>query len=255
MGCFELPAPIGDPEKSRIDPAMNGIWIDESGDFDGVVMIFEPYDKRTWLVRWMPLEDSDVAAATVERDEQEFADAKPEDEVEKEPADTTPEPVMEAAPSDDEADAGDDSGLAEEVIVSIDDRSWLEKLEDGDLVAAEGIALFKTWKTRIRGENFITMEFRVEIDSDNGMTPRVWWGARVWLTEDDKLAIHFINNDFDGIEAGMSRRDLERVIRRNHDNSELYFGDEPILLTRVPLEVYDQVKDILEDSGLAGSFE
>jgi hypothetical protein len=203
----------------------------------------------------MPLEDSDVAAATVESDEQESANTMSEDEAEQVSTDTTPEEQTEAVPSDNDAETGDDSAPVEEVIVWTAERSWLEKLEDGDLVAAEGIALFKTWKTRIRGETFITMEFRVDIDSETGMTPRVWWGAKAWLTEDEKLAIHFIDNDFDDIEDGMSRRQLERVIRRNHDNDDLYFSDGPILLTRVPLELYDQVKDIVEDSGLAGSYE
>jgi hypothetical protein len=41
-----LPVPIGDPERSRIDPDMTGIWV----GFDRGVTLFEPYDKRTWLV-------------------------------------------------------------------------------------------------------------------------------------------------------------------------------------------------------------
>jgi hypothetical protein len=41
-----LPVPVGDPERSRVDPDMTGIWL----GFDGGVTYFEPYDKRTWLV-------------------------------------------------------------------------------------------------------------------------------------------------------------------------------------------------------------
>ena len=33
MGCFELPAPIGDPERSRIEPGITGIWVDDD-EFD-----------------------------------------------------------------------------------------------------------------------------------------------------------------------------------------------------------------------------
>lgn len=48
-----MPVPIGDPERSRIDPDLTGVWavlasgesFDESGFY-----VFEPYDKRTWLV-------------------------------------------------------------------------------------------------------------------------------------------------------------------------------------------------------------
>ena len=44
-----IPVPLGDPENSRIDPDLNGLWIMEDGP-DEWVLLFEPYDKRTWLV-------------------------------------------------------------------------------------------------------------------------------------------------------------------------------------------------------------
>jgi hypothetical protein len=45
MAC--LPVPIGDPEHSRIDKHMSGVYADWA---DGSFTIFEPFDKRTWLV-------------------------------------------------------------------------------------------------------------------------------------------------------------------------------------------------------------
>jgi len=42
-----LPVPIGDPEQSRIDSRLNGIWLDEDLE---AVWVFQPYDKRTWLI-------------------------------------------------------------------------------------------------------------------------------------------------------------------------------------------------------------
>lgn len=47
-----LPVPIGDPERSRIDPDMTGIWV----GFEKGVTFFEPYDKRTWLVTSVALD-------------------------------------------------------------------------------------------------------------------------------------------------------------------------------------------------------
>lgn len=45
-----IPVPIGDPEKSRIDDDFTGIWMSvETEDLPNIVL-FEPYDKRTWLV-------------------------------------------------------------------------------------------------------------------------------------------------------------------------------------------------------------
>lgn len=44
-----LPVPIGDPERSRIDADISGVWI-VPGDNIINVYLFEPYDKRTWYV-------------------------------------------------------------------------------------------------------------------------------------------------------------------------------------------------------------
>jgi len=48
-----MPVPIGDPERSKIDPELTGIWVtlkdSESLEEPGFY-VFEPYDKRTWLV-------------------------------------------------------------------------------------------------------------------------------------------------------------------------------------------------------------
>ena len=54
-----MPVPIGNPERSRIDPNMTGVWVALSDEepADGVLFhVFEPYDKRTWLVTWMAAE-------------------------------------------------------------------------------------------------------------------------------------------------------------------------------------------------------
>ncbi len=42
-----LPVPIGNPERSRVDPELGGLWIG-MGDAPAVVLL-QPYDKRTWL--------------------------------------------------------------------------------------------------------------------------------------------------------------------------------------------------------------
>jgi hypothetical protein len=59
LACIpSFPVPIGDPEKSRIDPAISGMWV--AGDVDGLaVWWFIPYDKRTWLMTWYSIEVDD----------------------------------------------------------------------------------------------------------------------------------------------------------------------------------------------------
>jgi len=50
MACFTLPVPLGDPEKSRVDPDLSGVWIiSDNEEFDGF-LVLEPWDKRSWMV-------------------------------------------------------------------------------------------------------------------------------------------------------------------------------------------------------------
>ena len=51
-----MPVPIGDPERSRVDPELNGVWALTEDSDDSVYYLFRPYDKRTWLV--ITVEDS-----------------------------------------------------------------------------------------------------------------------------------------------------------------------------------------------------
>lgn len=56
-----MPVPIGDPERSRIDPGITGVWIALDGSADQPFYAFEPYDKRTWLVTGVTIEEGDDA--------------------------------------------------------------------------------------------------------------------------------------------------------------------------------------------------
>ena len=50
-----MPVPIGDPERSRIDPDINGVWVmQEEGEF--AMYAFQPFDKRTWLITGAAIE-------------------------------------------------------------------------------------------------------------------------------------------------------------------------------------------------------
>jgi hypothetical protein len=55
-----MPVPIGDPERSRIDPDLNGPWVlDDGGDVN--LYLYQPYDKRTWLVIVARIEEGSEA--------------------------------------------------------------------------------------------------------------------------------------------------------------------------------------------------
>ena len=57
-----MPVPIGDPERSKIDPELTGVWAALSTDdviSEVGFYLFEPYDKRTWLVTGAGLVEGD----------------------------------------------------------------------------------------------------------------------------------------------------------------------------------------------------
>ncbi|MDH3276232.1 MAG: hypothetical protein OEM99_17010 [Gammaproteobacteria bacterium] len=56
-----MPVPVGDPERSRIDPGITGVWVVLDDSADPAFYAFEPYDKRTWLVTGVPIEEGDDA--------------------------------------------------------------------------------------------------------------------------------------------------------------------------------------------------
>jgi len=56
-----MPVPIGDPERSRIDPDITGVWALLDDSEGPGFYAFEPYDKRTWLLTGMPIEEGDDA--------------------------------------------------------------------------------------------------------------------------------------------------------------------------------------------------
>jgi len=60
-----LPVPVGDPERSRIDPELNGIWALTSEGSDDGYYLFRPWDKRTWLVLGVEDDGGEVKPAAV----------------------------------------------------------------------------------------------------------------------------------------------------------------------------------------------
>ena len=58
-----LPVPIGDPERSRLDSDMTGVWLEVDGE--PFVTMFEPYDRRTWLVTTAGMESRENCAPPV----------------------------------------------------------------------------------------------------------------------------------------------------------------------------------------------
>ena len=80
MAC--LKAPIGDPETSKLNPKLTGVWLGKIED-DLTFLVLQPFDKRTYLVGWFgPESDEDADEGenpekeTPQKDEANEDDAK-----------------------------------------------------------------------------------------------------------------------------------------------------------------------------------
>ena len=229
MACFVLPVPIGNPEKSRIDPAMTGIWLaaDES---EGWLVALEPYDKRTWLVTWMMLE------STTDEDEEDGDDGAEVDE---------PETAKE-----DDAVTSD----AEAVVVDAETaESYLERLRDGAYVIDQ-VSFHKGWLTRIKGVRFMVWQPMVDLNSERGMDPEWWWVQRVESVNSEHMDTDFINPEFEDLGKVETRSQAEKLIRRHIKNPELFLKESDIPdYERVPQEDYDLIAEMLDDLGIVSS--
>ena len=238
-GCLDIempkmPVPLGDPEKSRVDPWFNGLWLG-----DGGVWVFEPYDRRTWLVTWYGIVEDDCAKA----DSSEASVSESEDE-----------PIIEETgavhAADEESEDADYGSLIAEL------RGRLSDCLSGELVGS-----MKVWLAKLGKATFMTFELKGAFDTETGFVPQYWLAARVIKLEHGELALNYIDPKFDGFRApdvkakrekldseeprkaktlAKARRAVERVIRNNVDADDLYYGEDPFFsLFRIQPQDYD----------------
>ncbi len=56
LACMPEVAPVGNPERARIDPALTGVWVLEAADEEICLFVMEPWDKRTWATYLVSLD-------------------------------------------------------------------------------------------------------------------------------------------------------------------------------------------------------
>lgn len=202
-----LPVPIGDPERSRIDADLNGIWLWGEG-----VAMFEPYDKRTWLLSTYKIRDFDCTTKI----------------------------------TGDVEDVGYDGFVAKL-------RGAGTNCLKGDLVE-----FYKVWLTDIGRGEFMTWELKGGFDTDYGFEPDVWHHFRLDKQDRHRFSLSILAPDFEVLDEPelaarleklgdqrpndprlmkSTRRDFERLIRRNLDNAGLY--EEEFVFLRILPEDYD----------------
>ena len=201
-----LPVPIGDPEKSRIDPELSGMWIGTFDDLD--VALFEPYDKRTWLLTMFEVSSGE--------EDCDWPDASDEDN-DIDPIDWTYDmAIREMGP-----------------------------LESGCL-ASGSLALFKVWMKKLGGQWFMIWEKKSVFDDEDEFDTEEWWVFRIDKRDPDKFFLWMVES-YDGFDdVDETRKAYERVIKKNVDDPELY-AEDPWVFWRVQAEDRPNFIAIMDD--------
>ena len=247
LACFDLmPVPLGDPEKSRVDHGLDGMWLAEYE----AVWLLEPFDEHAWLITVYDIDTEDCEAAGEEAAGEEVdAAAESPDQTETEP------------PAEDEI---------QEIIEiePIEDKYAYEIAElravDPDCVAGEIDSFFKVWSTTIGPAEFLTFEEKGMFDEDSGFVPGEWLVFRLVRKGGDELHLRWLDSEYEGFDEPelqarlqeladkgpgdaralkSARRAVERMIRRNLDDDDLYLDDAEIVLFRIKPEDYDVFVD------------
>lgn len=216
-----LPVPIGNPEKSRIDPELSGMWIMDGG----ALVLIEPYDKRTWLVSLVEIDhDADLCPAETE------GESPPKDH-----ADSYADLV--------EALEADEAGCFSAVEVELY-KAWHSKF---------GGRSFLTWDDKGSFDDehgfmsIIWLGFRVDkLGVDN-------FELRMIDIESDPFdeiealeEIKDFDPPYDPRKLKTAQRAVEKIIRRHADDDAIY-ADDPLLFERVRPDHHDLFIDILDD--------
>lgn len=205
-----MPVPVGDPERSKIDPTRAGAWLGAVDD-ELELFIYEPYDKRTWLVRYFEIDgDYDIPAIDLT-----YADAI---------AGLSPE--------------GDGAEFAQiyKVWRSKIGKSWLETWEPwcgddscdvlpDDALRGSGEAYWHVWRIEQLDADRVRM-YGINGESD------VFDDIEDFELADDRSNMKKL------------RREAEKTIRRNLDNPEMYLyyeDDDSFVMFRMTEKEYDEL--------------
>ena len=229
LACIpSFPVPIGNPEKSRIDSDISGMWLADDED-QILVYLFEPFDKRTWLISAVEvIEDLDYCDFETE----------PEGDEEK---------------GDEEKEDEDDSSSSYETIIK-----HIEKYGSECFEVEGGPFIVKAWRTKLGGEWFMTWEGKGGFSVERGFEAEEWLVFRIDKAVPGQLRLWWMDEDHVGWdvlddidEKDRTRRQHERVIRKYAGDEEFY-SDEPIFtFYRVKPEHYE----LFEDFTLEGMLE
>jgi hypothetical protein len=210
-----FPVPVGDPEKSRIDPYISGTWVSTMNGKS--ILVLKPYDKRTWLLSVADL--SSVLEAC------EVADVPIEDA---------------AADQETPASGSYDEFMAEITMFGVGCYE-IELLP----------RVWKVWRTKLGGEWFMTWEALADLDPEKGFEPDEWVVRGISKLNTNQLNLRMIsdqNDAWDDIqEEDLTRRVVEKIIRKHARDPDFFEEDGDIELHRVLPEHYKLVEEFLDE--------
>jgi len=259
LACIPaLPVPIGDPNKSRIDPALTGVWFDVYREH---LWVIQPYDGRTYLVTVYDFYPDDCVAPP-------FAGPVDPGLAKDGDRSDSPDDAMDtAATAVKDGAAGGSDELIEVIIDPNPDRpEWYEGGLDGeaalnwykDFVVAvrqdcdatiDSSEVYKSWLTRLGKRSFMTMELTGVFTKQATFSPGAWFVLRLTGMGDEAIHAELVDVDFEGFKAANElfvalikankpieklREDYEAVISEHSDAPELTHSDDPRLLIRIP---------------------
>lgn len=208
-----MPVPVGNPERSRIDPNLSGAWLLADGD-DLIMYQFLPWDKRSWLI---------VGAELVAGDA--FEGELPEIET---PADY--------------AVALKDLPIGEDGITSRSTelyKAWLAKIGGERFMTWEMVgASTKDGRTppdyylvfkveKVSADEYALFMLNGEFDGFDDIPTRKEYEG------DDYVADY--------------RRAYERVIKRNLDNEDLISDEAVFALNRLPVSATEDAMELFQE--------
>ena len=210
-----MPVPIGNPERSRIDSGLSGVWIVESEGDASALYMFQPWDKRTWLVAGVEIDEGP------EYDGDEF-----NLETEQDARDTLRE-----------VSVGSDGITSSDTVIY---KAWLTKL---------GRVQFMTWEPMggFDDEGSHTPEYwyvwRVDKNDEHEFS------LRLVVPEHDIFDDIVTPDEYEGDDyVRATRRKWERALvraTREVDEDEL-FG-EPAVFSRLPGDLVDEASELFQE--------
>lgn len=209
-----FPVPVGNPEKSRIDPDVSGIWVDEDEES---FWLFQPYDKRTWILGTLYISEQDC-------EERELAEA--------------------------DLDADDvvsEFGFYDSLMLD------LERYQSDCFESEHLPGVIKAWRTKLGGEWFMTWEILGNFNAETEFESQEWIVFRIDKSDPGQLRLQWISSDhpawdvYDGAdEEDVKQRDVERIIRKNAKDESFYDEGEEFLLQRLQPNHYELIEDFLD---------